>query len=50
LVVIDHLLQNPSLDGLGDLPRIHRKPCGPDLAQRQQLVGVDVVALVLGDA
>jgi len=29
--------------------RIHREPCGPDLAQRQQLVGVDVVALVFGE-
>jgi hypothetical protein len=44
-----HLLQNPLLKGLGDAPHIRRKPCSPDLAQRQQLVGVDVLALVFGE-
>src|SRR6185503_8074962 len=47
---IGDLLQGSFLDRLRDTPRVCRKPCAPDLAQRQQLIGIDVFPLAFGKA
>src|SRR6266851_4339105 len=46
---IGYLLQISILKGLRKLPRIRPQPCRADLPKRQQLVAVDVLALVLGE-
>jgi hypothetical protein len=49
IFAIAHLLQNLLSEGMRNLSRVCRQPPGPDLAPRQQLVGADVLALVLGE-
>src|ERR1039458_1876232 len=48
VVAIGYLLQYVLGEGSVDLARRGCEPPGPDFPKRQQLVGIDVVALVLG--
>jgi hypothetical protein len=44
-----YLLQNPFVEGAVDLLRVRRQPAGSDLPQGQQIVRLDVRALVFGE-